>query len=91
MNTDRDLQQREARRVRGRRLAWIAAGVSVAATLMALGPAPTVPLPRVGSRLLEQSAPAVPQYTVSLSAGVDWDAIEPSPDPSPLAVAAYER
>lgn len=91
MNTDRDLQDEAARRNRGRRLAWLAAGAALAGTLMALGPTPATDSSRAGLRLLEQSAPVVPQHMASLSADINWDAIEPAADPSPLAVAAYEH
>jgi len=47
-------------------------------------------MPDAGRRLLDRSAPAVPSRTVSMSSEIDWDAKEPSPDPSPLAVAAYD-
>ena len=91
MNTDRDLQDEATRRNRGRRLAWLAAGAALAGTLMALGPTTATDSSRAGLRLLEQSAPVVPQHMASLSADINWDTIEPAADPSPLAVAAYEH
>jgi hypothetical protein len=95
MNTDRDLAEAAARRRRGRRLAWIAAGVGVLTTLIVLAPAPagtrdSDPL-NSARRLLERAAPALPQHFASLSDQIDWDAREPAGDPSPLSVAAYER
>ena len=95
MNLDRDLDERTSRRERGRRLAWIAAGVAILVMLMLLGPSPSATsnhsLPDAGMRLLDRSAPAVPSHVASLSSQIDWDAKEASPDPSPLSVAAYDR
>jgi hypothetical protein len=95
MNLDRDLDEHASRRERGRRLAWIAAGLAIVVMLMLLGPTPSATsnhsLPDAGMRLLEPSAPAVPPHVASLSSQIDWDAKEPSADPSPLSVAAYDR
>ena len=91
MHTDRDLREQAARRERGRRLAWIAAGVAILSTLMLLGPAPGRSAPDAAGRLLERQAPAVPKHMASLSSQIDWDAMPMSPDPAPLAVAAYDR
>lgn len=91
MNTDRNLQDQAARRARARRVAWIAAGAAVAGTLTVLGPLPTAATSRAGVRLLEQSAPAVPQLVAALGADIDWDAVETAADPAPAAVAAYEH
>jgi hypothetical protein len=91
MNTDRDLREQAARRERGRRLAWIAAGVAILATLMLQGPAPDRGAPDTASRLLEQQAPAMPRHVTSLSSQIDWDVMPASPDPSPMSVAAYDR
>jgi hypothetical protein len=95
MNPDRELDVIALRRERGRRLAWIAAGVAIVVMLMLLGPSPSSTsnhsLPDAGMRLLEPSAPAVPPHVASLSSHIDWDAKEPSADPSPLSVAAYDR
>lgn len=91
MNTDRELREQAARRERGRRLAWIAAGVAILATLMLLGPAPGRSAPDAASRLLEQQAPAVANHIASLSSQIDWEAMPAAPDPSPMSVAAYDR
>ena len=95
MNTDREFDERATRREGGRRLAWIAAGVGILSMLSVLGPAPAgtagTEAPDAATRLLEQVAPDVPQHVASLSDQIDWDAREPSPDPSPLSVAAYDR
>ena len=90
MNTDRK-QEDAARHQRGRRLAWIAVGAAIAAMLTALAPEPGADKPRAGLRLLDESAPAMPQRMASMSADVDWDAVEAAPDPAPLSIAAYER
>ena len=93
MNLDRDLNEHTARRERGRRLAWIAAGVAILVMLILLSPAPSSTSnhsrPDAGMRLLDRSAPAVPSHLVSMSSEIDWDAKEASADPAPLAVAAY--
>ena len=93
MNLDRDLDEDTARRERGRHLAWIAAGVAILVMLILLGPSPSSTsnhsMPDAGMRLLDRSAPVVPSHAVSMSSEIDWDAKEPAPDPSPLAVAAY--
>lgn len=91
MNTDRSTQEDAARRQRGRRLAWIAVGAAIAAVLTALAPERATDNPRAGLRLLDESAPAMPQRMASMSADVDWDAVEAAPDSSPLSVAAYDR
>lgn len=95
MTTDRNLDEQSALRERGRRLAWIAAGVAILTMLMLLGPAPgslrAGDLQDAGTRPLEQQIPAASPHMASLTSQVDWDAMEPAPDPSPLAVAAYER
>jgi hypothetical protein len=95
MNIDRETGDIATRRERGRRLAWLAVGVSVVATLILLGSAQNraraTNAPGSATRLLEQSAPAVPQHVASLSDEVDWSTKESAGDPSPLSVAAYER
>jgi hypothetical protein len=91
MNTDRSTQEDAARRQRGRRLAWIAVGAAIAAMLTALAPERATDPPRAGLRLLDDSAPAMPQRMASMSTEVDWAAVEAAPDPSPLSVGAYER
>lgn len=91
MNTDRSTQEDAARRRRDRRLAWIAVGAAIAAMLTALAPEPGADHPRAGLRLLDESAPAMPQRMASMSVEIDWDAVDAAPDPSPLSVAAYER
>jgi len=94
MNTDKELDESASRRERGRRLAWIAAGISVVATLVLLGPAQDLARatgsPKSAMNSREQSPPVVPQVA-SLSDQVDWAAMESAGDPSPLSVAAYER
>ncbi|MES2958756.1 MAG: hypothetical protein V4792_11240 [Pseudomonadota bacterium] len=95
MTTDKELDEQAALRERGRRLAWIAAGVAIMAMLALLGPTPgplrASEVPDAGTAPLDQQVPAASSHMASLSSQIDWDGMAPSEDPSPLSVAAYER
>ena len=95
MTIDHELKERQARRERGLRLAWIAAGVAVLSTLILLGPAPEF---RLGAdahtgalQMLDHSAPAAAPEIGAMTERIHWDAKEAAADPGPLAIAAYER
>lgn len=93
MTTDREFVEQAALRERGRRLAWIAAGVAILTMLMLLGPTPgslrAGEVQDAGTPPLEQQVPAASPHMASLSSQIDWDAMAPAEDPSPLSVAAY--
>ncbi len=91
MHTDRNAHHQTERSERARSVAWIAAGAAVAGILVALSPTPATEHPHAGVRLIEQSAPAVPQQVAALGADVNWDAIAAVADPAPAAIAAYDH
>ncbi len=91
MHTDLPNRDQTGRRERARNVAWIAAGAAIAGILVALGSTPATEHSHAGARLIEQSAPAVPQQLTALGADVNWDAIPVAADPGPAAIAAYDH
>lgn len=75
----------------------VAAGATLGMAVVALS-ASAPPAPAAGDLYLD-TAPVhegttssrLAQASGRLDAGVNWAAVEPSLDPAPLAVAAYER